>query len=264
MNKTAQTIAVISILPAYLFGLATIAYSQSIEQIAYNIVIEDPSAREGMIVKLASGKYDITVKEYDPEIYGVIVKEAAVVFNRSNENTRAVVRSGQAEVLVSKKNGDIKVGDLITSSNDKGIGQKATKSGHILGKALENFPNSEETEETSVIKVLVSPNFNEVSATSESLTDAGLDQVAKKVGGALLSGNIPELIKYLFALLLGSISFFIGLAHFVRSNRTAVESVARNPMAKADIQKQLIIGTAGILFICGIGMAISVWILFFL
>lgn len=240
------------------------AFAQNIEQIAYNVKLTDPSTKEGMLVKYADSKYDLTVKDYDPQLYGVVVENPAVVFNKQDSETKTVVTAGQAQVLVSKKGGNIQAGDLITSSKDKGIAQKATKSGHVLGKALEKFPSDTQKGETGLIKVLVNVTFNEVSAKSESLTNAGLDQVSKKVANALVSGNIPNLLKYVFALLLGIISFFIGLSHFVRSNRSAVDAIARNPLAKADIQRQLIVGTAGILFICGVGLALAVWILFFL
>lgn len=230
---------------------------------AYNLEISDSNAEAGQIVASESGKYRLTSQEYDPGIYGVIVTQAPVVLNIPTATTKIVVTTGEALVKVNKNNGDIKTGDLITSSKDKGIGQKATKSGHILGKALANFPSESQSAEVGTIPVLISVNFNQFSSRSEELSQAGVDQVASKITGAFLEGNFPSLIKYIFALLLGGISFFVGLAHFVRSNRSAVDAIARNPLAKGDIQKQLIIGTAGILAISAVGLGIAVAILVF-
>ncbi len=240
------------------------AFAQISDQIAYSVQLNNPDASTGQIVSQTDGKYALSTKEYDSGVYGVIVNDPAVSLNQITTTTKYVVINGQANVSVSKKNGDIKEGNLITTSKDLGIGQKATKSGHVLGKALRDFPNETDKGEIGSIPILINVNYNQVSAQSESLTQTGLDQVTKKVSLALVSGNLPDLLKYVFALLLGLISFFVGLYHFVKSNRTAVESIARNPMAKHDIQKQLVIGTAGILAVCGIGLAIGVLILFFL
>ncbi len=247
-----------------LFSSANFSFAQSINQIAYNVEIVDAAADSGTIVSFKDGSYQPSEDQYDTSLYGVIYIDAAVTLGNITSTTKPVVTSGEVLTKVSSKGGEIKVGDLITTSDDKGVGQKATKSGHVLGKALKDFPNDESKGETGTIPVLVNVNYNQISSQSEGLTDQGVDQVAKKVSSSIVSGNIPNLLKYVFALLLGAISFFVGLSHFVRSNRTAVESIARNPMAKADIRKQLVFGTAGILVVCGIGLAISVWILIFL
>lgn len=244
-----------------MLGSVSFVQAQSLSQIAYNVEIDDASATTGDIVSSDSGKFSLSTEEYDVGIYGVIDIDAPITLNPFTDKTKPVVTTGEVLVKVSTENGEIKKGDLITTSKYKGIGQKATKSGHVLGKALADLST---TNDYSLIPVLINVNYNQISSQSESLTDQGIDQVAKKVSSSIVSGNIPGLLKYVFALLLGAISFFVGLAHFVRSNRTAVESIARNPLAKGDIQRQLVFGTAGILVVCGIGLAISVWILLFL
>lgn len=261
VQRLVQTFLITATLLA---STATIAFAQTSDQIAYSIELNDPTATVGQIVSQTDGKYALSTKEYDSGVYGVLVNDPAVSLNQSTSTTRYIVMSGPVNVRVSKKNGDIREGDLITTSKDLGIGQKATNSGHVLGKALKDFPGDNDKSDSGIIPVLLNVNYNQVSAQSESLTKTGLDQVTKKVSLALVSGNLPDLLKYVFALLLGLISFFVGLYHFVKSNRTAVESIARNPMAKKDIQKQLIIGTSGILIVSAIGLAIGVLILFFL
>lgn len=244
--------------------LAVPTFAANINQVAYNLEIKDSDPQDGSVVIARAGVYQLSDKEYDPGIYGVIQSEAAVTLNGISENTRPVITTGQALVRVSKINGDIKEGDLLTSSKDKGIAQKATKSGHVLGKALGDFPSSTSTGEEGLVPVLLSINYNLIAAKSEELTQTGVDQVARKVSTAIVSGSLPDLMKYVFALLLGLITFFWGLAHFVRSNRTAVESVARNPLAKNEIRREQIIGSVVIVIICALGLGVAVGILVFL
>lgn len=263
-TTAAKTFLFLTSLIALLLGPVVAVKAQQINQVAYNVEISDPEAESGDIVSIQDSQYSLSQIEYDQGLYGVIYIDAEVTLGTVTATTRPVVTNGEVLTKVSKAGGQIKAGDLITTSKDKGVGQKATKSGHVLGKALKDFPNSEDSGETGLIPVLVNVNYNQISLQSETLTSQGIDQVAKKVSSSIVSGNIPELLKYIFALLLGAISFFVGLSHFVRSNRSAVDAIARNPMAKVDIQRQLVFGTAGILVVCGIGLAISVWILIFL
>ncbi len=255
-----STTAACSLLPV----LAAPVFAASLNQIAYNLEISDSNAANGSIVSAKAGVYSLSQIDYDPGIYGVIQNDAAVVLNQDTGKTRPVVTSGQALVRVSAASGDIKEGDLITTSKDKGVGQKATKSGHILGKALGDFPIKGDNNKEGLIPVLISINYNQISAQSEQLTQTGIDQVARKVSSALVQGNLASISKYIFAMLLGLITFFWGFAHFVRSNSTAVEAIARNPTAKEDIQKQQIIGSIVIIVVCALGLGVAVGILVFL
>lgn len=239
-------------------------FSQKINQVAFNVEIGDSQARSGDIVSFENGKYLLSSKEYDPGIYGVVYADAQVSLGKISPATKAVVVSGEVLVNVSTSGGEIKRGDLLTTSKDKGVAQKSTKSGHVVGKALKDFPTKGDTAKEGQIPALINISYNQISSQSEALTQQGIDQVARKVSSSIVSGNIPDLLKYIFALLLGAISFFVGLSHFVRTNSTAVEAIARNPLAKADIQRQLVFGTAGILVVCALGLGIAVWILIFL
>jgi hypothetical protein len=264
MKNLAQTTTKI-LLPTLLLGaFVPQTFAATINQVAYNLEIKDENPKEGSVVSYKNGIYELSEIDYDSGIYGVIQSDAAVTLNEVSITTRPVVTAGQATVRVSKVNGEIKEGDLITSSKDKGIAQKATKSGHVLGKALGSFPSEGNSGEEGLIPVLISINYNLIAAKSEELTDTGVDQVAKKVSSALVSGSLPDLLKYIFALLLGLITFFWGLAHFVRSNRTAVEAIARNPLAKNEIRREQILGSIVILIISALGLGVAVAILVFL
>jgi len=58
------------------------------------------------------------------------------------ENRVPVALAGQVPVKVSIESGPIAPGDPITSSSTPGVGMKATRTGRIIGIALEAFPAS--------------------------------------------------------------------------------------------------------------------------
>jgi len=257
----ARIIFSITLLFAAVFLTVSPVLAQGVDQMAVNLEIKDSTAKEGNIVSVNKGVFSLSSNEYDSGVYGVITSDPALALNKATTNTHPVLTSGPTMVLVSSNNGRIKRGDLITTSNSKGIGQKATKSGHVLGKALEDAPSGKDV---SLIAVFVSINYNAVSAQAESLTAGGINQLTQKLSSAFLKGSLPDIFKYIFAILLGTISFFLGISHFVRSNRTAVEAIARNPLAKVDINRQMWIGNIAIVAVCGAGLASSLLILFFL
>jgi len=63
------------------------------------------------------------------------------VFAR-DENAKAVALAGRVPVKVSSENGPIAVGDYLTVSSIPGVAMKATGAGVVVGKALENYSNS--------------------------------------------------------------------------------------------------------------------------
>jgi hypothetical protein len=97
----------------------------------------------GTIVSSENGtkmaKLQMANKPYDDYIVGVYYKnnnktgtnDAMVKFN-------PVSSAGITYVKYNSENDTIKKGDLITSSSEPGVGMKATKSGLVLGIALED------------------------------------------------------------------------------------------------------------------------------
>lgn len=87
---------------------------------------------------------------YDPGISGVISSSVATNYGQENQDTVRVADHGRVKVRVSAENGPIKIGDYITSSSEKGIGMKATRTGRVLGRALQSL-TSTSTEKTIVV-----------------------------------------------------------------------------------------------------------------
>ncbi len=57
--------------------------------------------------------------------------------------------SGRVPVKVTTKNGEIKPGDYITTSDISGVGMRATEAGRVIGKALTGL--SDESEGTVIV-----------------------------------------------------------------------------------------------------------------
>ncbi len=87
---------------------------------------------------------------YDEKLIGIVSSTPAAVIEEGffsiggdlkqfNPRKPYVALAGRVPVKVSTENGDIAPGDPLTSSSTAGVAMKATKSGPIVGKALEGY-----------------------------------------------------------------------------------------------------------------------------
>ena len=92
-------------------------------------------------------------------IIGVYSTNPVVIGNASAEedpeNHVLVGLMGVVPAKVNTENGSIKIGDFVTISSKKGVAMKATRSGYVIGKALENYSGNTQ----GMIKVLVKPEW---------------------------------------------------------------------------------------------------------
>jgi hypothetical protein len=100
-----------------------------------------------------------SVKEYDNNALGIIsTKPGSVLGEIDGSGVPVVVGlSGRVPVKVSLKNGEIKAGDYITTSDIPGVGIKATKAGRVVGKALTSLSGSEN--ETGMVMVFIQNTY---------------------------------------------------------------------------------------------------------
>lgn len=226
------------------------------ESIATHITITDENAKDGAIVSLTEAGFVVTATAYDSLLYGVIVDNpAASIEDLTLANSKPVVTQGKAYVLVSTRNGNVKRGDFITSSEVPGVGQKVTRSGTVLAMALENYEN---TDTDAVGKVLVSLDIglrNPFLAVGENLLEI-LRQ------GVLIPTLTPiDILRYLLAAAFAIASFILGFVFFGRVARTGVEALGRNPLAGRLIQASIIFNLLLTLGIMLIGLALAYFIL---
>jgi hypothetical protein len=221
--------------------------------IAQMIEVRDQEAEEGDLVSFDDKGYYLSNKEYDAAIVGVVVNVPAVSLEEKvTENDKYIITSGTALVKVSTQNGDIKKGDLITTSTSKGIGQKATRDGYIIGNALEDHSGDE------IGKIPVSLHFgfntSDVTLRSNLLNNLNL---------ALTSPfqSPVNALRYLLAGLIAIIALGAGLAFFGRVTSRGIEALGRNPLATTAIIISIVINLILALGIMAVGITIAYFVL---
>ncbi len=74
---------------------------------------------------------------YDNSVIGVVATQPGWLLGQETKDSVQMALAGRVPMRVSLKNGEIKIGDPITTSSILGVGMKATKAGPIVGKAME-------------------------------------------------------------------------------------------------------------------------------
>lgn len=219
-------------------------------QMASNMVVVDSGTEIGDIMTGSRLNAKRAEDPYDPEILGVVAERPTFVLNKETTSTMPVVTLGETLVKVSDEGGKIEKGDFITSSNTPGVGKKAEASGWVVGKALENFNDSEGT----------------------ILIDVGIQYYNTMAAGGVLNNlfkmfgapeNIPEVLRYIFALIIGGGSFLLGFLSFVRALRKGLEGISRNPLAKRSIRLAMMTNLVGIVILTLAGLALAVFVIIY-
>lgn len=212
-------------------------------------------ANDGAIIVSTNGRYELSKREYDSQMVGVVSENAAVVFEVEGEDQSPVVGNGNAYVLVSTANGPIQKGDLITTSERPGIGMKATKSGYVLGSALEDF-TSANTSEVKAINIALNIRYNSFKTqASQSLFDLlNLTAVAT-------TEEPTTVFKYFLAGMILVLAFVIGFFSFGRIANTGIEALGRNPLAGRMIQLGIMLNVVITVAIIASGVIMAYFVL---
>lgn len=229
--------------------------------IATSIPIVDKNPQDGDIVTLKNSGYFLSVVAYDQSVFGIVVTNPAVAFEASGSaDTVPVVSSGKVYVRVSTVNGPIKQGDLITTSTIRGIGQKATNFGYVIGAALESYSNSD-PKKIGKILVAFNPRYNsEGTGSGAGIIRTNLLEVVKNAPQAATASPLASL-RYLLAAAVVIISFVLGFIYFGRVAINGIEALGRNPLAGRLIQLSVLFNLFLTIIIIAIGLAISYLIL---
>ncbi len=115
----------------------------------------------------------------DPNIIGVVSSNPSFIMGYGSElkdtNSVPIALIGRVPVKVSLENGQINVGDPLTSSTKKGYAAKSVNSGRIIGYAMESYNEQSNTEK---ILVFVQPGIiNSAGAGTEGY---------KKINGSVV------------------------------------------------------------------------------
>lgn len=255
MKSSAQTLLIFFLIATFLAGINSSVYSQNIQsgQIASNVQVNDVDAKGGDILSKTSDGVVRSKKAYDKNLFGIVVENPSLVLNKAGDDTQPVISYGEVLVRVSNKNGSIKGGDFITSSSKAGVGQKSTDSGFILGKALESMNADEE-----LIAVFVNIQYRTVEGK------LSFGKFFTLFGTSISKAeNLPEVLRFIFALIVGGGAFLLGFYTFGRSLRTGVEAIGRNPLAKTSIQLALVLNLLGVVALTVAGVGLALFIIFY-
>jgi len=197
------------------------------------IEVNDKNVKDGDIISSGENGYSLSKVEYDASIYGVVAKTPAIALeNTTLKNNTYIISTGQTITRVTTANGSIKKGDLITSSNTPGVGQKATTSGFVLGNAMEGYSGKG----VGTILVNINPHFS----TTNASVRGNLVTTIKNAGSAAFLSPL-EALRFVAAALVVIISFVLGFTYFGRVAAKGVEAVGRNPLAGRLIEFSVIL-----------------------
>lgn len=222
-----------------------------------NTEISDNDAKPGDLLSNTDGGITRTVKNYDPQMIGVVVEFPVISVGAKTDTSVPIMSSGRAVVNVTAANGLIKAGDFITSSATAGVGQKATAAGYVIGKALDSY---EDTSNNGRIAVLVDIGYYSPNPSAAGLLGSLLSLLT---AGFQNSQNFPLVLRYVAAALIGIATFGFASVSFLRFMRNGIEAIGRNPLAKATIVSGMLINgvVVGILAVAGFGIAVAIVVL---
>jgi len=146
-------------------------------------------AEPGDVVKLkkVDGKTIVVPADsvYGKDVIGVVTTKPGIVLDDEMEEPKVpVVLAGRIPVKVSTMNGNIKVGDKLTSSSIPGVAVKAIKSGKVIGTAMEDYSGED------VGNIVVHFNLNNSLGSSEYLFEDNINLTASSS-----AENIIEALK---------------------------------------------------------------------
>lgn len=245
-------LAVLVVIIFFLGAKCSLATMSQLQTASY-LEVEDREAVPGDILVSSDEGLVRGSEPYDDQIYGVVTEEPPIGFYKPTTTTFPVVIGGVVLVNVNTAEGEIEPGDYITTSEVPGQGQKAKESGTILGRALDPLAEGE-----GQVRVAIG-----VRKTGGKLeTQEGVKGFTGKVLNNIAEGlrepkDFPELLRYLFAILIGLSSFVTGFVYFGKGLRQGVEAVGRNPLARTSIRTSMVLNLIGIVILTATGMGLS-------
>ena len=125
----------------------------------------DKNTEAGDLIAISdkgNDKYTKATAQQAHLLLGVHSANPTITLN-SPKNGIPVALAGRVPVKVNAENGPIKIGDYLTISSQPGIATKATHSGYVIGRALENFDAKE-----GKILCMVEPGMSNIDSRPTS------------------------------------------------------------------------------------------------
>lgn len=232
--------------------------ASSTQAISRTYDISDTEAVDGDIIVYKDGEFKRADEPFSKDLFGVLEENPLLV--QQTSTGQPITVTGVAHVNVTSGNGAIKAGDYITSSTTAGKGQKASKDGFVIGKALADL--EAETGKIPVgIQIQDTGQIGPGAATGE-----GVNKIFNTVD-ALLQRNLEsreasfKFIQYLLAALVFLASIIFAFLSFTRSIPKSIEAIGRNPLAKRSIQFSILLNAILTIFITLAGLVAALAII---
>jgi hypothetical protein len=214
----------------------------------------------GEIISLKSGKFVRSSVEYDPSMFGIVTENPALALTRRGDKTGVpIMVNGETFLKVNSLGGDIKAGDPITSSKNKGIGMKQVKEGFSIAIAKEDYSNPDK-EKPGLISVFINKNYVYSDGTGQGVSEKPLLENFN-ISALRTYDSMSQVLKLSFAMVLIASSFGFGFLTFKRIAVRAVEATGRNPLAGRSIMLNLVITIIVTIVIIGAGLILSYLVL---
>lgn len=205
-------------------------------------------------------------------LLGVVVGSQNVLVNlNTNDGNTQVVSNGQVSVLVSSINGEVKNGDLLTSSPIAGVAMKATEPTRVVGTAQEDFTQAKQKrsqtikdkdgKDTTVTIGVLAANiaigsYSPPNSLENNSLVSGVQSFAISATGKPVS-----IVRAVIAILVLLIAAAVSVVILYTSLTSSIRSIGRNPLSKHAILQSLIQVIVAVVAIMLSGFAIVYLIL---
>jgi len=218
---------------------------------------EGVEVQDGDILCAIEEKIVPCTADYDITMLAVVSQSPAVFLENVTTSGTSIVSTGKAYVRVSGATGEIKPGDLITSSTKAGVGQKAIRSGYVVGTALEAFTGTTADQEGRIqVQLNIRP-----AIVAEGVRGNLLETLRNGLASVYLTPL--SALRYVLAMIVTIVAFTMGFMYFGRVARSGVEAIGRNPLASGMVQLSVVLNvilTVAIM-VAGLGLAYLILIL---
>lgn len=221
---------------------------------AVQLKVADSEAEPGDVIVKKKGELTRADRPYDSDIFGVVAVNPIITVGQSVPGSLPIITYGIALVKASADYEKINEGDYLTSSNVSGVARKAPYPGFVLGRAMESLEKGED-----LIKVLVYPH-EAVFEAKEAWQEMNIWEAIGRIISAL-ERDVPNVLRYIFALLLASGSFIVGFRAFAVSLKEGITGISRNPLAKGSIRLSMMLNLIGIVVVTLAGLFIALFVI---
>ncbi len=252
------SIVVFLFLFTFLVPLNVLAQEREFENsfgVARYVPLDDKDSQDGTIISFNNKQYVSSRFAYDQDVVGVITANPAVVFKVEGLGKNPLLSDGNVYVRISAKNGAIARGDEIAASDIQGVGMKATRSGFVIGTALEDYNPSDPNKE-GMISVALNMHY----LLREPKLAKGFFEALQLT--ALATYEAPTIVfRYFLAALLVIVSSILGAFTFAKIARNGIEALGRNPLAGKTIQVGILMNVMITVAIVFSGLAVAYFVL---